>query len=268
RAGRPATRGRVSPADRPDQRSMTTAALAYLTWHTVVNRLRRQVARLRNPRYALALLLGVAWIIAVLWQRSPPGNPQKPGGPWIEVIAALSILLLIAWSWLSSPDARVLMFSPAEVTLLFPAPISRLTLLHYKLLRTQLVILVNVVIWTALASRQQPGLSVWLRATSFWVVITTLALHRLAAAMVRSSVSEHGPFGLGHRALAVAVVVVAFGALAWGLWEVWPGLMAAARADHVTFKQAFDQATHHPAIAAVLWPLRALVRPLGAANPA
>ena len=157
-----------------------TGALVYLTWHTVLNRLRRQATRLRSPRYALALLLGLGWVTAVLWQRWEPGAPH-PSGPWVEVVAALSILLLIGWSWLSSPDARALTFSPAEVTLLFPAPISRLTLLHYKLLQTQLVILVNVVIWTALASRQQPGLPVGLRALGFWVLITTLALHRLAA---------------------------------------------------------------------------------------
>src|SRR5262245_11207535 len=245
---------------------MTTAALAYLTWHTVVNRLRRQVARLRNPRYALALLLGVAWIIAVLWQRSPPGNPQKPGGPWIEVIAALSILLLIAWSWLSSPDARVLMFSPAEVILLFPAPLSRLRLLHYKLLRTQLIILVNVVIWTALASRHQTGLPVSLRAASFWVVITTLSLHRLAAAMVRSSVSEHGRFGLRRRVISLGLATVAVVALGLGLSDVWPGLVAAVRGGGSHLRDALSAAINHPAIAAVLWPLRALVRPLGATN--
>ena len=243
-----------------------TGALVYLTWHTVLNRLRRQATRLRSPRYALALLLGLGWVTAVLWQRWEPGAPH-PSGPWVEVVAALSILLLIGWSWLSSPDARALTFSPAEVTLLFPAPISRLTLLHYKLLQTQLVILVNVVIWTALASRQQPGLPVGLRALGFWVLITTLALHRLAAAMVRGSVSEHGRFGLRHRVLSVALLLIAFGALAWGVWDVWPGLMAAAQDDHVGLREAFDKAVHHPAIAAVLWPLRALVRPLGAANP-
>jgi hypothetical protein len=43
--------------------------------------------------------------------------------------------------------------------------------------------------------------------------------------------------------------------------------MAAAQDDHVGLREAFDKAVHHPAIAAVLWPLRALVRPLGAANP-
>jgi hypothetical protein len=214
----------------------------------------------------LALLLGIAWITAVLWQRSQPGGAPQPNASWIEVIAAVSILLLICWSWLSSPDARVLVFSPAEVTLLFPAPISRLTLLHYKLLRTQLVILINVVIWTALASRQQPALSIWLRAASFWVLITTLALHRLAAAMVRTSVSEHGRFGLRRRILSVALVVGALGALGWGLWDVWPGMVAAARGGGAAFREALGQAVTHPAIATLLWPLRALVHPLGAAS--
>jgi len=246
---------------------MTTAALAYLTWHTVVNRLRRQAVRLRNPRYAIALLLGVVWIGVVLWQRPPAGNPAHTAGPWVEVIAAFSILFLIAWSWLSSPDARVLMFSPAEVTLLFPAPLTRLTLLHYKLLRTQLVILLNVVIWTAMASPHQTGLPVWLRAASFWVVITTLALHRLAAAMVRSSVSEHGRFGLRRRVISLGLATVAVVALGFGLSDVWPGLVAGVRSGGSNLRSALGAAINHQAIAAVLWPLRALVRPLGATTP-
>jgi Putative ABC exporter len=246
---------------------MIAGALAYLTWHTVVNRLRRQVARLRNPRYAMALLLGVAWIGVVLLQRPAPGNPTHTGGPWVEEIAAFSILLLIAWSWLSSPDARVLMFSPAEVTLLFPAPLTRLTLLHYKLLRTQLVILLNVIIWTAMASPHQTGLPVWLRAASFWVVITTLALHRLAAAMVRSSVTEHGRFGLRRRVISVGLATVAVVALGFGLSDVWPGLVAAVQSGGSHLRDALGAAINHPAIAAVLWPLRALVRPLGATSP-
>ena len=176
--------------------------------------------------------------------------------------------MLVGWAWLGNPDMRVLAFSPAEVTLLFPAPITRRGLIHYKLLRTQLVVLVNVGIWTALASGQQTGVPVWLRAGSFWVVISTLALHRLAAARVRSSLIEHGRFGLRHRVISVGLGVAAASALAWGLWEVWPGLVAAGRGGGAALREALGRAVQQPGIAAVLWPLRALVRPLGAGSPA
>jgi len=243
-----------------------TEALVYLTYRSVVNRLKRQAARVRNPRYALALLLGCAWLGVVLWHRAPASSSPQPGGVWIELAAALGVLLLVGWAWLGNPDARVLAFSPAEVTFLFPAPITRRGLIRYKLLRTQLVVLVNVVIWTALASEQQPGVSIWLRAASFWVLITTLALHRLAAALVRSSVVEHGRFGLRHRIVSVGLVSAALAALGWGVWDVWPGLVAAARGGSTALREALGRALSQPGIAAVLWPLRALARPLSAAN--
>ncbi len=243
-----------------------TEALVYLTQRSVVNRLKRQAARVRNPRYALALLLGCAWLGVVLWHRAPAPSSAQPGGPWIELAAALGVLLLVGWAWLGSPDARVLAFSPAEVTFLFPAPITRRGLIHYKLLRTQLVVLVNVVIWTALASGQQPGVSIWLRAASFWLLITTLALHRLAAALVRSSVAEHGRFGLRHRIVSVGLATAALAALGWGLWDVWPGLVAGASGGATALREALDRAVNQPGLAAVLWPLRVLVRPLGAAS--
>ena len=58
-----------------------TAALAYLTQRTVVNRLRRQARQMRNPRYALALLLGFGWLGAVVWQRTGSAGTAQPGGP-------------------------------------------------------------------------------------------------------------------------------------------------------------------------------------------
>ena len=195
-----------------------TGALMYLTGRTVVNRIKRQAARVQSPRYALALALGCAWLAVVVWQRSPASAQAPASAAWLELGGALGVLLLVVWSWLGSGNARVLAFSPAEVTFLFPAPITRRGLIRYKLLRTQLIVLVNVAIWTVLVGRQGSGLSPWLRAASFWVLITTLALHRLGAALVRASLAEHGRFGLRHRIVSVVLVSMAFGALASGLW--------------------------------------------------
>ncbi len=243
-----------------------TGALIYLTRRTVVNRIKRQAARVQSPRYALALVLGCAWLAVVVWQRSPASVQAPASAAWLELGGALGVLLLAVWSWLGSGDARVLAFSPAEVTFLFPAPITRRGLIRYKLLRTQLIVLVNVAIWTVLVGRQGSGLSPWLRAAGFWVLITTLALHRLGAALVRASLAEHGRFGLRHRIVSVVLVSTALGALASGLWASWPDLVAAAHAGGVALREAVGRAAAHPGIAIVLWPLRLLARPLGAAS--
>jgi ABC-2 type transport system permease protein len=243
-----------------------TGALAYLIHRTVVNRLKRQLSRVRSPRYALALLLGCGWVAAVVWERSSSSSGAPPSGAWLEFGAALGVLLLLSWAWLGAPDARALAFSPAEVTFLFPAPITRLRLVHYKLLRTQLIVLVNVGIWTALAGRDHTGMSMWLRAASFWVLLTTLTLHRFAAALVRTSLAEHGRFGLRHRMVSVGLLATALAVLGSGLWPVWPELVAAGRAGGSALREALSRAMSEPGVAAVLWPFRVLTRPLSAGS--
>jgi hypothetical protein len=56
------------------------------------------------------------------------------------------LLLSAARWWLFGADRGTLAFAPAEVQFLFPAPVSRRALVHAKLVRTQLAILLNTLI--------------------------------------------------------------------------------------------------------------------------
>ena len=243
-----------------------TGALGYLTLRSVANRVSRQAARLRTPRYLLALVLGAGWLGFIFWGQQPP-PPGAAAGAWVVPAGALITLGLVLWIWVSGGDRAALAFSPAEVTFLFPAPLPRRALVRYKLLRTQLLVLFNVAIWMVVAGRR-PGLSPLLRACAIWTLITTLALHRLGAALVRTSLTQHGRFGIRHRVLSIGLVVAAGGALAWGLHDVAPGVLAAARLGEPALRDAVSRALEHPALAVVLWPFRAIVGPLGADGPA
>ncbi len=239
-----------------------SGALGYLVFRSAANRVSRQAARLRTPRYLLALVLGAGWLGFIVWgQRSAP--PDATAGVWVLPAGALLTLGVVAWIWVSGGDKAALAFSPAEVTFLFPAPLERRTLVRYKLLRTQLLVLFNVAIWMIVAGRR-PGLSPLLRACAIWTLITTLALHRMGAALVRTSLAQHGRFGLRHRVLSVALVLVAGAAIAWGLHDVAPGLLAAARVGEPALRDAMGRALAHPALAVVLWPFRTMVGPLAA----
>jgi hypothetical protein len=83
-------------------------------------------------------------------------------------------------------------FSPAEVTFLFSGPVTRRELVQYKLLRNQILILFNSLLWTLILARERFGASPWLRAVSIWVLLTTISFHRLGASFVRTSLLEHG----------------------------------------------------------------------------
>ena len=245
-----------------------TGALAYLTTRSVANRLTGQVARLRSPRYMLALLLGLGWLGFVVWQQRRPVPSTVASGTWVDPGGAVLVLALVVWAWVSGGDGRALTFSPAEVTFLFPAPMPRRSLVHYKLFRTQLLVLLNVVIWTLVTGRSRSGLPPALRSVAIWTLITTLSLHRLGAALVRTSLAEHGRFGLRHRLLSVGAVIAAGGTLAWGARDAVPQIVSAAHQSGPAFRDAVSRALSQGPLGVVVWPFRAMVRPLAARGPA
>ena len=238
---------------------------AYLTWCSARNRVLRQVRQLRSPRYLAALLLGLAYLwFAVMQQRTSVADGVAPDPRVVELIGALALLGVVAWSWLFGVERRVLAFSPAEVTFLFSGPVSRTGLIQFKLLRGQLLILFNALLWTLILSRERFGVSAWLRVISIWVLLTTLSFHRLGASFVRTSLSEHGKLGARHRVLSLLVLGATALALVWTAAEVLPQIMEARGEGIRTFLSALLQAAQHPVAEAITYPFRIMIRPLAA----
>ena len=79
-------------------------------------------------------------------------------------------------------------------------------LVQYKLLRNQLLILFNSLLWTLILARERFGASPWLRALSIWVLLTTISFHRLGASFVRTSLLEHGRIALRHRVVSLVLL--------------------------------------------------------------
>ncbi len=239
-----------------------TSPLWYLAGRSTRNRLARQLRRLRTPRYALALVLGLAYLWFVgIYQRSS-STPPNISAASLELMAAAGVLGIVAWVWVFGADRRALAFSRAEVTFLFPAPVTRRELVRYKLLRGQLVILFNTVLWTALLTGGWSGSAPWRRALAIWTVLTTLALHRLGIALLRGSLVEHGVRAARARAITLAVVACIAVACLAELREVLPSLRAGWALGFREFLAAAERAAVRPVVAAVLLPARLLVRPL------
>ena len=172
-------------------------ALTYLASRSIQNRLSRQIRRLRTPRYFIAVVLGLLYLYAILeQQRSARDGASPESARWVDLVVTIGVACAAAWAWIFGSERRVLAFSPADVTFLFPGPVTRRGLVSYKLLRAQLVVLFNTLLWTLLLSREEFGGSAWLRALSLWVLLTTLSMHRIGASFVRSSLIEHGTTGL------------------------------------------------------------------------
>ena len=169
--------------------------------------------RVRSPRYAAALLVGGLYIWAFLFRpMRTPGISSLFLGQGTEMIVTLLAVLTLLGSWVFGADATALAFTQAEVSILFSAPLSRRRLIGYKLFRAQIAVLINSLIWVFVLRRGGTILPSPLRAISLWVLFSTLNLHRLGAALVRSSWREHG--GIGARRHRWSIFIFALIAIA------------------------------------------------------
>ena len=61
---------------------------------------------------------------------------------------ALALFVIVLLAWIIPHERAALTFTEAEVAFLFPAPVTRRTLIHFKLLRSQLGIFFTTLLLT------------------------------------------------------------------------------------------------------------------------
>ena len=238
------------------------SALVWLLARGVVNRTVRRVRRVRQPRYAVALIAGIAYLWLIVGpRRQTVFTGVQPDGT-AHLAYALGCAVLVASWWLFGSDEVALNFSTAEVQMLFPAPLTRRQLVAFKLLQAQFAIVISVVFWIALLGRA-PG-SIAERAVSLWIVFTTLYLHRVGSSLVRESAAEHGASGLRRHLGAIIVVTAAAAAVVWGIAAQIPALRAVLASGHTL--GAAVAVLHTPTSKAVLYPFRLMLRPVFTAS--
>ena len=233
-----------------------TGAISYLLARSARNRVRRLASDFRRPGPRIAVAAAIAYLILLAWL-----SPRDRGAPHdsqvAAVVGALGMLVLVASAWLLGTGGKLVELNAAERALLLPAPVSSGHVMDVKLVRLQATTLGNAVMWTALTSGGQDWATIARRAFAFWVVLTTLQLHRVVAARTRSAAAIHpalrrtlGLLGIG---LVASVPLFLSGAVrdsAPGLAGVLAGL------------------AHAPIARVVLWPLMLVLRPLTAPTAA
>ncbi len=245
-------------------RSAATSALSYLFATTLRNQVRAQIGRVRQPRYVIAMGLGLFylyWIFSLnTSEESDPFAMLASPGVAPTILSALLLIMAARW-WLAKPDRGALAFTPAEVHLLFPAPLSRRTLVHAKLLRGQFAILLNVLIWVLLLRGGGSSIEGWQRGIGLWMMFSTFSLHRLGAALVRLNASQHDTAGRKRAVLPLLIFGALFTTVGVVLWRARPAITASW---NVGIRAALDttyEALQQPAAAIALAPVRALVAP-------
>ncbi len=244
-------------------------AMWFLYTRAARNRLRRQLARAKSPRYLAAMVLGMLYIWWTLFR-----NARLGGGPFnaiarvdfvLPILAALLLISAARW-WIFGADRGTLAFAPSEVQFLFPAPVSRRALVHAKLTRTQLAILLNTVIFSVLLRGGGGSAQGWRRGLALWIGFSVLALHRLGAALVRANALEHARPGQRRSIAPMLVFGSLLGAVAWGVVSKFQALKAASDDGFRAALLAVVDALQQPIPAAALWPVRSVLAPVFAGD--
>src|SRR5512144_637965 len=180
-------------------------------------------------------------------------------------VGGLAVLVLLTWIFGSAESPFT--FQLAETDFLFPAPLSRRQVIQFRLLRTQVPLLISAAFSVLIFSRARFNAQLPLRIVALWLVYLTLQLHTAGAALVRGSLAQQGVTGLQRRLITLAVLAALLGGLWLGLRSSYPGVIAAWSEDSGAGAAELVRALHHGVLGVVLWPLFALKAPLLAATP-
>jgi hypothetical protein len=249
---------------------MIAGALFYYQRHWWWNRLLTRIRRLRQPKYLFGAIVGglyFYWYIFRALGRGGRGGRIPPEHQdMAQAIAALVLLVMVLLAWVLPHSRAALSFTEAEVAFLFPAPIGRRTLIHFKLLKSQAVIFFSAVFMTFIG-RSWGGGHFVIRALGWWVVFATLNLHSLGCSFARTMLMDRGLSNWLRRVLVLGVVgVMAAGIIFWLHYTVPPPPMAWATMDYGWLGRYANQILHSGPLPYLLFPFRLVVAPCFAVN--
>jgi hypothetical protein len=244
------------------------SALFYLQYHSFRNRLVGRFKRLKQPKYLIGALVGGFYFYGYFYRYLFRGYGGQPGMNLavssehrllFELLGALALFVIVLLAWLIPHERAALTFIEAEVAFLFPAPVTRRTLIHFKLLRSQFGIFFTTLLFT-LFSRRFGG-SAWIHALGWWLILSTLNLHFLGSSFARTLLLDHGISNRLRRLLVFGLAA----ALVGSVW-IWARrtLPEPGSADTANLNAIMDYAqrvlTAGPALY-LLYPFRLVVRP-------
>jgi ABC-2 type transport system permease protein len=250
------------------RRPSAWGALLYLYLRSASNRLGTQIARLKSPRYLLALLLGLGYFYLAIGRGAiSEGRDSGYRGLSIDWISLVySLFLLLPWVLFARAPQFAIAFTPAEVQWLLPAPLTRRELINAKLIKSQLSILVNVLVFMIILRGDVGQAAPWMRAIGFYLIFSTQTLHSLGAALTRAEAASDRDAGRGRLRLPLVLLATFVSLLVIAVVMALPELRLGARTPGGLIREIGDVLRSTPARVA-LFPMRALLGPVFADTP-
>jgi len=241
--------------------------LLYLTLCSIRNRARIRFRRLREPRYLIGTVVGIAYLwLVFLRPRSSRFGGRTGRIPSfidtarlpIELMGAGVLFLIAAASWILPGRQRpALFFSQSDVQFLFTAPLTRTQLVHYKLMRSQLGALIGSAFMTVFF---RPGslAAGWMFFLGMALTMTILNLHLTGISLSRESLGSHGWSGLARQWVPLFLFASAAGILIITVVRDWPVLSTLNNAGE--FVTELGRLASTGAAGIVMGPFRAVAR--------
>ena len=250
------------------------SASLYIIACTARNRLRVRLQRLREPRYLVGAIVGGAYLYFTVFARfrtsSASAARRRARGTAgvadpLAVLAAtgpalfgLGLMVVTALAWLLPFDSGLLDFSSSEVQFLFPAPVSRRSLLLHRLLRSQIGILFGSLI-AAVATPSFSGYGRLRISAAVWLILCTgkVFFTGVSLARTRFSVADQRL-----KRIARLPLVAIVGALAIVGAALFRSVSAVPIYGVRDVVQRIGVVSSSGAASVVLWPFMTLARPL------
>jgi hypothetical protein len=246
-------------------------ALFFYQFHSIKNRLTARVRRMKEPRYLFGAVAGAAYFYWFFFRNFNHGDgPMRRaffgGDP--EMLQGVYALILLAWvllTWIFHRTRATLAFTESEVAFLFPAPVTREQLLHFKLLRSQFAILSSSLL---MAFLRFGGSHFWISWLGWWIILATLNLHILGSSFAVTMLMDRGISNARRRIISLAVIVAAGAGLAWWLRNSFPAPpLVEPGADAATiFAHYVNYAVNSGPLPYLLFPFKLLSAPFLARN--
>lgn len=249
---------------------------AYIIACSARNRLRVRLRRLREPRYVIGAIVGAAYIYFSFFARfraraSTRRSARETGPRTLELaalaasgpaVAGLLLMVVTALGWLVPFDSGLLAFSNPEVQFLFPAPVSRRSLLVYRMMRSQVGMLFGSVV-VAVASPAATGYMRLRVAIGIWLLMCTWKVYLTGISLARARLRAHD---VRVRRIAWLPLVVLMTALAIVAFAVWRSVHGSP-ASIAELLDRVGGVAQDGVASIVLWPFVAVARPLFAPWP-
>jgi ABC-2 type transport system permease protein len=259
------------------------SALLYLRVTSSKNWMYSRARRLRQPKYALGAIVAFAYFYFFFFRnlgrapgtrsRPPEANPLMDAAaagvtlptdwlPLSTAIGAVMLLVFVLFSWLVPARRAALGFSEAEIAFLFPAPIKRRGLIHFKLVSSQFRSLFGAAIMMLFSHRWTfLGGSALTHAIGWWFIFSGLSLHFRGANFTLTRLNDRG-LGAWKRRILILAGVIAIIAITLAQLPEAERMPAPADAfDARPFAQWLLTLSHSAPMSWLLWPFKTVMGP-------